>query len=197
MRIRTPRAFVALGLTLFATIAAAWRPDGHHTVGAIADRLISATHAEAQVRTLLGNLSLEQAAVWADCAKGVDPAKNFAYTAAGKYPECALYETADGEAEMIDFVRRNAPAVLAFRATSRATSSTTTAMEPSSESNTTSVMSEPGLSMSSPRCRRRSTCCREIPRLHPSTSRTSAKRCFSSPTTSATSNNLCTSGRST
>jgi hypothetical protein len=107
MRIRTPRAFVALGLTLFATIAAAWRPDGHHTVGAIADRLISATHAEAQVRTLLGNLSLEQAAVWADCAKGVDPAKNFAYTAAGKYPECALYETADGEAEMIDFVCRN------------------------------------------------------------------------------------------
>ncbi len=106
MAVRPPRAIVALFFALFATIAAPWGPDGHHTVGALADRLIGA-HARAQVQALLGGLTLEQAAVWADCAKGVDPAKDFAYTSAGKFPECAIFETPDGEAEMIDFVRRN------------------------------------------------------------------------------------------
>ena len=104
---RTLRALLALAAALFATAASAWGPDGHHTVGALADRLIAGTNAQMQVRTLLGGLTLEQAAVWADCAKGVDPAKNFAYTSAGKYPECAIYETPEGEAEMIDFVKRN------------------------------------------------------------------------------------------
>jgi hypothetical protein len=107
MGVRPPRAFIALTMALFATVAAPWGPEGHHTVGALADRLIAGTNAEAQVKALLGGLSLEQAAVWADCAKGVDPTKNFVYTGAGKYPECAIYETPDGEAEMIDFVRRN------------------------------------------------------------------------------------------
>ena len=107
MTLHLPRVAVALVVALFSTVAAPWGPDGHHTVGAIADRLVAGTNAEVQVRALLGALSLEQAAVWADCAKGVDPAKNFAYTAAGKYAECAVYETPDGEAEMIDFVRRN------------------------------------------------------------------------------------------
>jgi hypothetical protein len=59
------------------------------------------------VRELLDGLMLEQAALWADCAKGVDPAKDFAYDAPGKYPECAVFETPDGEAAMADFVRRN------------------------------------------------------------------------------------------
>jgi len=104
---RTFRALLAFAIALFTTAASAWGPDGHHTVGALADRLIAGSNAEAQVRTLLGGLTLEQAAVWADCAKGVDPAKNFAYTSAGKYPECAIYETPEGEAEMIDFVKRN------------------------------------------------------------------------------------------
>ena len=104
---QTPVVLVALIAALSATTASAWGPDGHHTVGALADRLIAGTHAEAQVKALLGGLTLEQAAVWADCAKGVDPGKNFTYTSAGKYPECAIYETPEGEAEMIDFVKRN------------------------------------------------------------------------------------------
>ncbi len=105
---RQARLFlVALIAALSTTAASAWGPDGHHAVGALADRLIAGTHAEARVKALLGGLTLEQAAVWADCAKGVDPGKNFAYTSAGKYPECAIYETPDGEAEMIDFVKRN------------------------------------------------------------------------------------------
>ncbi len=106
MAVRPPRALVALIISLFATIALPWGADGHHTVGALADRLVG-PNAKAQVQALLGGLTLEQAAVWADCAKGVDPTKDFAYTAAGKYPECAVFETAEGEAEMIDFVRRN------------------------------------------------------------------------------------------
>jgi hypothetical protein len=97
----------ALVTTLFATCAAAWGPDGHRAVGAIADQLIVGTNAEAHVKDLLGGLTLEPAAVWADCAKGVDPSKDFAYTSAGKFPECAIFETPEGVAEMIDFVRRN------------------------------------------------------------------------------------------
>jgi hypothetical protein len=107
MTLRIPRRAAALALALFAATAHAWGPDGHHTVGAIADRLIAGTNAEAQVKALLGTLTLEQASVWADCAKGVDPGKGFAYTSAGRYPECALFETPQGEAEMIAFVRRN------------------------------------------------------------------------------------------
>ena len=104
---RPMRGTALLALALFAAAAHAWGPDGHHTVGALADRLIAGTDAEAHVRKLLGGLTLEQAAVWADCAKGVDPRKDFAYTSAGKYPECAIFETPQGEAEMSDFVRRN------------------------------------------------------------------------------------------
>jgi S1/P1 Nuclease len=107
MTILRLRSIVLLAIVFFAATAHAWGPDGHHTVGALADRLIVGTDAEAHVKNLLNGLALEQAAVWADCAKGVDPRKDFAYTSAGKYPECALFETPEGEAEMSDFVRRN------------------------------------------------------------------------------------------
>lgn len=92
---------------LVSSQALAWGPEGHQTVGAIADQLITGTHAATQVKTILGGLSLQQASVWADCAKGVDPSRNYAYTAAGKYPECKIFETPALEAEMSDFVRRN------------------------------------------------------------------------------------------
>jgi hypothetical protein len=96
------------GLSLAASSAAiAWGPNGHRAVGAIADHLIAGSNAAKQVEAILGGLSLEQAAVWADCARGVAPGKNYVYAAAGQYPECAIFETATGEAEMSDFVRRN------------------------------------------------------------------------------------------
>src|SRR5512136_938777 len=85
----------------------AWGPEGHQTVGAIADRLIAGTHAAAEVKTILGGLSLQEASVWADCAKGIDPSKNYAYQSMGTHPECEIFETPDLEAEMSDFVRRN------------------------------------------------------------------------------------------
>jgi hypothetical protein len=95
-----------LGYLAWARTASAWGPDGHHTVGAIADRLIEGTRAASEVHALLGTLSLQDASVWADCAKGVDP-RSLSYTSPGVYPECRVFETPAGEAKMIDFVRRN------------------------------------------------------------------------------------------
>ena len=93
---------------LITTQAYAWDSDGHHAVGAIADQLITKTHAANEVKALLGNdLSLRDAAVWADCARGIDPAKGYSYQKAGLFPECKIYENPDGKARMSDFVRRN------------------------------------------------------------------------------------------
>jgi hypothetical protein len=86
--------------------AAAYGPDGHHTVGAIADRLLVGTNAAARVASLLGPLNLENAAVWADCAKGVSETTH-KYVVNPVYAECAIYETPGGEAAMEDFVVRN------------------------------------------------------------------------------------------
>jgi hypothetical protein len=87
--------------------AFAWAADGHHTVATIADKLVEGTKAATQVRAILGNTSLVDAAVWADCVKGVNPT-TFKYEGAGTFPECKPFETPAGEAEMIDFVKRNA-----------------------------------------------------------------------------------------
>lgn len=101
-------SFFAAGLVLCAAQAAAFGPMGHHTVGAIADRLIANTRAADEVRALLGSLSLENAAVWADCAKGVDPKTHkYVIDPQQPYPECAVFETPAGIAAMEDFVRRN------------------------------------------------------------------------------------------
>lgn len=99
-------------LTLVLTVigprdAIAWGPEGHRVVGALAERLIAGTHAATQVHALLGGVTLAEAAVWADCAKGVSP-NTFLYEGAGRHAECAVFEDAEGEAAMADFVRRNA-----------------------------------------------------------------------------------------
>lgn len=85
----------------------AWGAEGHQTVGAIADTLLIGTKAGQHVQQLLGDSSLEKISVWADCAKGISPEKEFSYTSAGKYPECAKFETSDGIAAMRDYVKRN------------------------------------------------------------------------------------------
>lgn len=98
-----------LGLVsaVISTQAIAWGPNGHQTIATIAAQLIHGTAAETQSKALLGDITLADAAVWADCAKGVDPAKNYEYQKPGKYPECKVFETPELEAEMSDFVRRN------------------------------------------------------------------------------------------
>src|SRR6266702_4209058 len=91
----------------FTPSAFAWGPDGHRTVATLAQKLIAGSNAATQVQALLGNVSLPEVAVWADCAKGVNPS-TFKYEHAGAFPECKIFETAEGEAAMEDFVRRNA-----------------------------------------------------------------------------------------
>jgi S1/P1 Nuclease len=104
---RTVLASLVLLLTLTATPRVyAWGPEGHHTVATIAADLIAGSNAETQVKALLGDVSLVDAAVWADCAKGVNPT-TLQYEDAGKYPDCQVFETSAGEAAMIDFVKRN------------------------------------------------------------------------------------------
>ncbi|MFZ6649523.1 S1/P1 nuclease [Undibacterium sp. TJN25] len=96
--------FSALCLPQFSF---AFGPDGHQSIGAVADALLAGTKAGEKVKTLLGGATLEKMSIWADCAKGVSPDKDFAYTSAGRYPECAPFETPEGMAAMSDFVRRN------------------------------------------------------------------------------------------
>ena len=98
---------VLLASLITVSPVSAWGPTGHQTIGAIADEMITGTHAETEVKALLGNITLQEASVWADCAKGVDPGKNYKYITEGKYPECKIFETPEMEAEMSDFVRRN------------------------------------------------------------------------------------------
>lgn len=106
MHMARARCRIAAILMCGAWPAYAWGPDGHHTVATIASGLIAGTHAEQQVHALLGDLALTDAAVWADCSKGVSTT-TFKYGGAGHYPECAVFETPEGEAAMEDFVRRN------------------------------------------------------------------------------------------
>ena len=60
---------IALG---FAGQAHAYAPLGHEIVGAIADERLANTPTAAKIRALIGNLSLEKAALLADTIKGWD-----------------------------------------------------------------------------------------------------------------------------
>jgi hypothetical protein len=106
LRIQLPVAVLAV----FASRSAlAWGPDGHQTVATIADKLLAGTSAAAEIHKILGTATLADAAVWADCAKAVSPPPELKYKKDAQHaPECAPFETPAGEAEMIDFVRRNA-----------------------------------------------------------------------------------------
>jgi len=85
----------------------AWGADGHQSIGAIADALLSGSKASAQVKALLGNRSLEQVSVWADCAKGISPEKDFSYTVPGRFQECQPFENPTDIQLLADFVKRN------------------------------------------------------------------------------------------
>lgn len=101
------RRALASALLAAPLAAQAWGADGHQTVATIAAGLIKGTPTEARVAALLGDMSLPQASLWADCAKGVSPAQNYTYPSPGKYAECAPLETPARIAEMADYVRRN------------------------------------------------------------------------------------------
>jgi hypothetical protein len=101
------RRLLATVLIAAPLVAHAWGAEGHQTVATIAAGLIKGTPAEAHVATLLGDIPMPLAAVWADCVKGVSPAKHYTYPSPGKYPSCALLETPARIAEMADYVKRN------------------------------------------------------------------------------------------
>ncbi|MDC6293928.1 S1/P1 nuclease [Ralstonia pseudosolanacearum] len=102
------RAALAWAIMTACVSAFAFGPDGHQTVGELADSLIAGTNAESQVQNILG-MTLEQASVWADCAKGVTRTQSgkFVYQGAGHYPECKPFETTTGKSAMVAFVKRN------------------------------------------------------------------------------------------
>ncbi|MGM9516144.1 S1/P1 nuclease [Roseateles sp. DB2] len=102
-------AFAALALAASPHQSAmAWGATGHSAVGDIAAQLIKGTRAEREVARILGSVSLHDIAVWPDCVKGIDPAKDFRYTVTGRYPECAPFENKpEEEALMRDYVKRN------------------------------------------------------------------------------------------
>lgn len=95
-----------MGLGL-AGVSHGWSAAGHQTTGAIADALLQGTPVEARVRALVG-VDLRTASLWADCAKGVSKSGGeFFYTVNPVYAECAPFETAAGQARMVDYVARN------------------------------------------------------------------------------------------
>ena len=61
--------FAAFGISSTPSLFG-YGPEGHQTVGAIADILIVGTHAEQEVRLLIGDETLEAASTWADRVKG-------------------------------------------------------------------------------------------------------------------------------
>ena len=57
--------------TCFSASAFAWGPAGHHAIGAIAEQLIAGSNAAQHVTALLHGGSLQDATVWADCARAI------------------------------------------------------------------------------------------------------------------------------
>lgn len=107
------RAWAVGLMVLFALVSGrsawAWEAHGHQVMGLTAAKLLAGTPTLQQVQRLLGNVSLADAGVWADCVKGVrrEAGQDLAYTAVGRFPECAPFETAEGIAAMESYVRRN------------------------------------------------------------------------------------------
>ncbi|MGQ3092532.1 MAG: S1/P1 nuclease [Roseateles sp.] len=87
--------------------ARAWSADGHRSVVTLAGELLRGTPAGLQVHHLLDGMTLQDASVWADCARNVDPTRDFAYRGNSRASECAPLETEARIAEMRDYVRRN------------------------------------------------------------------------------------------
>src|SRR5947208_1070100 len=71
--LRSLFAFAACLTTFGSEVVSGYGNAGHEIVGAMAERLIQGTHAEAQVRALLKpEETLAKAATWADRAKFPD-----------------------------------------------------------------------------------------------------------------------------
>lgn len=97
---------------LAAGPAAAWNAAGHEAVGGIADQLIQGTPTAKRVHAILGG-TLQNAAIWADCAKSVTLVKGvwtFDMTDRWRAKDCALFAADPNNKALIAFVSRNATA---------------------------------------------------------------------------------------
>ncbi|GGC93591.1 S1/P1 nuclease [Undibacterium terreum] len=100
-----------LPLLVASTCAFAFGPPGHEEIGAIADKILAQDNPKVykKIQATLGT-TLEQAAVWMDCAKNVQISKGaFKYVKSPKYPspECKPFETEEGKRHFEDYVERN------------------------------------------------------------------------------------------
>jgi hypothetical protein len=113
MRIRLGwRAAVAISAFagLVSENALAWGPEGHALVGQIADQLLAGTSAGQHVDSVLGgSYTLETAAKWPDCVRSVhrEASGEFKFVPDMYTGPCKAFETADEEARMEDYARRN------------------------------------------------------------------------------------------
>jgi hypothetical protein len=109
------RLFIHAGVAIVGVLVSppsfAWNAQGHQTVGAIADSLLAGTNAGNEVKNILGSgETLQTAALWADCAKGVVKTKKtglFHFVVSPRFPECAPFQTTAGKQAMVSFVKRN------------------------------------------------------------------------------------------
>jgi hypothetical protein len=97
-------------LALAPVMADAWGPGGHQSVGAIADELLKGSAAEAQVKSILGPISLQQASVWPDSAKGVTSSDDVTFTYHANpvaFPESVPFDTPQWKPAFERFVAHN------------------------------------------------------------------------------------------
>src|SRR5262247_1380459 len=98
-----------LALAMSPSVSLGWGPQGHQYSGAIADKRLT-ENARAQVQANLG-IELRAAGAWADCVKDVVQSHgdgDFHYQPDPRYhASCGVCETPEGEAAMVDYVRRN------------------------------------------------------------------------------------------
>lgn len=101
------QGLMAAAFLFGSAVTFGWSAPGHQTVGSIADSLLVGTNAATAVKSILGKEKLQTASLWADCAKGVTEKPPLKYVVNTRFTECKPFETAAGEAEMVDFVTRN------------------------------------------------------------------------------------------
>ena len=111
LRAATLSRWAGLVIAVLATgPAAAWNAAGHESVGGIADQLIKGTPTGKRVTAILGG-SLQNAAIWADCAKSVTRVKGvwtFDLTDRWRAKDCDLFAADPNNKALIAFVSRNA-----------------------------------------------------------------------------------------
>jgi S1/P1 Nuclease len=100
-------AFAACVCAMAAGPAASYGPSGHAVTGAIAERMLGA-HAAAMTERIAAK-PLAVAALWADCAKDVPTglAPSAAVRTRRTDTGCRAFASADDQAALADFVRRN------------------------------------------------------------------------------------------